>query len=595
MKRYLAGLLISLLALTIPRFVQATSIDEFDGTQNVQDPANPSGSPATTGTISTSTMLKGMRAVKVISIGNDPSGLTSSGSSLGRFRHSQDFGVKATTVVAWNGSADPDATSGLGGLNITQDGSSKFRLCVTGFDYPDNQSVDLQMEVWSDLFRGSSSVVTVNHPISGGGPDDPCPGEIIDFVFSGFTALAPGAVLQADFQNVGAIRLLIKAPNAPAADLQFAWLRTDQCPTIYPNAQGIVRDECGVCGGDNTSCADCTGVPNGTKVVGTPCITGEPGVCSPGTYAGTAPNCQCARDVNPSAELCDTLDNNCNGSVDETFAAQGLGQSCTIGSAPCTATGQNVCTQNGGMTCTASAAQVAACEASKGCDNVPGSGLVRDICGICGGNGTSCLGCDQKPFSNLITDACGICGGDGSSCLDCAGTPFGALTVDRCDVCGGDGNSCLGCVTEDLSPKLTALDGGAIAQDNLIRAIALTLSRGKKLSKAKKAELKQIRDKARELHIANWTLVWTRIPVQNQNCSNTLYCPSSSNMPAVEEYRERSEELRQLAYATVRLLLGNPKRVPKAAAAFLAEADKIHANNVDLSNTVPTTHEECRP
>ena len=28
----------------------------------------------------------------------------------------------------------------------------------------------------------------------------------------------------------------------------------------------LVDDECGICGGDNTSCADCAGVPNGDNV-----------------------------------------------------------------------------------------------------------------------------------------------------------------------------------------------------------------------------------------------------------------------------------------------------------------------------------------
>jgi len=40
-------------------------------------------------------------------------------------------------------------------------------------------------------------------------------------------------------------------------------------------------------------------------------------------------------------------------------------------------------------------------------------------------------------------DACGVCNGDGSSCMDCAGIPNGRATVDACGVCGGDGSTCV--------------------------------------------------------------------------------------------------------------------------------------------------------
>jgi len=38
-------------------------------------------------------------------------------------------------------------------------------------------------------------------------------------------------------------------------------------------------------------------------------------------------------------------------------------------------------------------------------------------------------------------DECGVCGGDGSTCLDCAGVPNGGAIIDDCGVCGGN-NSC---------------------------------------------------------------------------------------------------------------------------------------------------------
>jgi len=57
-----------------------------------------------------------------------------------------------------------------------------------------------------------------------------------------------------------------------------------------------------------------------------------------------------------------------------------------------------------------------------------------DVCGVCGGNGTSCLGCDGIPFGKVY-DACGKCGGNGSSCYD----PCPGKTCDECDPADGCG------------------------------------------------------------------------------------------------------------------------------------------------------------
>ncbi len=76
-----------------------------------------------------------------------------------------------------------------------------------------------------------------------------------------------------------------------------------------------------------------------------------------------------------------------------------------------------------------------------GCDGVPNSGLVVDICGVCGGD-SECAGCDGVANSGLVLDDCGVCGGDGSSCVGCDGVTNSGLEFDHCGVCGGDGSTC---------------------------------------------------------------------------------------------------------------------------------------------------------
>jgi hypothetical protein len=81
----------------------------------------------------------------------------------------------------------------------------------------------------------------------------------------------------------------------------------------------------------------------------------------------------------------------------------------------------------------------------KGCDNLYGSGLVVDGCGVCGGNESTCAGCDGIPYSGLENDACGVCGGNGSSCAGCDGVANSGKVSDECGVCGGNDSLCAGC------------------------------------------------------------------------------------------------------------------------------------------------------
>ena len=63
-----------------------------------------------------------------------------------------------------------------------------------------------------------------------------------------------------------------------------------------------------------------------------------------------------------------------------------------------------------------------------------------DVCGVCEGDGTSCLDCLDEPNGGRVVDLCGVClhpndAGFNQSCVDCAGTPNGNSTIDLCGFC----------------------------------------------------------------------------------------------------------------------------------------------------------------
>ncbi|MBL8911301.1 MAG: putative metal-binding motif-containing protein [Archangium sp.] len=94
---------------------------------------------------------------------------------------------------------------------------------------------------------------------------------------------------------------------------------------------------------------DCDGVlNNGNPGGGQPCTTGLPGVCSMGVTQCSNGTIICTQTVFPTTEMCDGLDNNCNGVTDDGNPGGGL--SCNTGQAGVCAAGSTVC-QNGSITC----------------------------------------------------------------------------------------------------------------------------------------------------------------------------------------------------------------------------------------------------
>ena len=79
------------------------------------------------------------------------------------------------------------------------------------------------------------------------------------------------------------------------------------------------------------------------------------------------------------------------------------------------------------------------------CEGVIGGTATYDVCGVCDGDGRSCVDCDGVTYGTSEPDACGVCNGDDASCTDCQGLLFGTAEYDLCDICDGDSDTCNDC------------------------------------------------------------------------------------------------------------------------------------------------------
>lgn len=96
------------------------------------------------------------------------------------------------------------------------------------------------------------------------------------------------------------------------------------------------------------------------------------------------------------------------------------------------------------------------------CNGIPNGPTGPDACGVCFGDNSTCTGCDGVVLSGAVIDQCGLCLAPNDTlfdaCVDCAGVVNGTAVLDICGVCGGDNSTCTGMMNEDdMAPVIAVV------------------------------------------------------------------------------------------------------------------------------------------
>ena len=178
---------------------------------------------------------------------------------------------------------------------------------------------------------------------------------------------------------------------------------------------------------------------------------------------------------------------------------------------------------------------------------------------------------------------------------DCAGSVNGKAVLDRCGVCNGDGNSCLGCTSQDATPMLLALDG--VAQDirRLNKRAAAIILKGRSASDKKLAKAQLV--SSEKGFVSAWTTLWTKLPVAPLTCTNTTFCSSVS---FANEFAIYSKSVNEMVAINRKLIAVVKKgkstysaKDLKKAKAIAKDLSKLLADSTKINAAAPISSTTC--
>lgn len=304
----------------------AITIDAFEGAAQVQ-----ASTPGVVSNVFSGTqIIGGTRTIAVEKLAG-PSSVELE-IVAGVLNHSQGAFTTGISTLTWDGDSEPNtiAYNGLGSLDFTRDNGDAMKIDGVYFDYANSQNLILEVKVFdgSDNTGATfaTATVTLDHLINN---------ENFSIPFANF--IPTGGF---SFTRVGAIQLRIPGLT-PAFDLSIDSISTNGGCTHAPASGSTIKDDCGVCNGNNESKDEC-------------------GVCFGNNAAKD--NCGVCFGNNVNVDDCGICFGN-NTTKDVCGICGGNGTSCLD------------------------------------CAGVPNGVATRDDCGVCAGDGSSCRQCQTQDLT----------------------------------------------------------------------------------------------------------------------------------------------------------------------------------------------------
>ena len=180
-----------------------------------------------------------------------------------------------------------------------------------------------------------------------------------------------------------------------------------------------------------------------------------------------------------------------------------------------------------------------------------------------------------------------------SKCVkDCAGTINGSKKFDSCGVCAGDGLSCITCNQSDVSAAQFQLDGRAANQARLVRRVANSIVRNAKSSPHQRSQAVKAANDAEALYLANWQTVWS-VPSKISSCSSSVLCSEVNFESSYTSYIGNSEKLLKLLEQNIAALKKIAGKLNRAATDQLKKGTALHGANVTDIGKLPTKQSHC--
>ena len=220
----------------------------------------------------------------------------------------------------------------------------------------------------------------------------------------------------------------------------------------------------------------------------------------------------------------------------------------------------------------------------------PGTDEQKDQCGVCGGDGTSCLDCAGTINGNLKEDKCGICGGT-NDCLDCKGIPNGTNVEDECGVCGGDGSTCAnaGCIETNISSQKASINGDEFIK--ILKKQTNALLKDKPpfpYIRDLQASAKRRQNRANKLNNQIKSFVAEFSDVL-ESCTGNANCVDTDNSVALKKIEYNLKRLRAIVGRTIRQRNLNSKQQKK----LLNKNVKLLNSKLAELKTIPTVSSLC--